>query len=211
MENPNGITEPPVRLPVTASTLFARLTFDGHTLSITRRLWPLPWHRTRRIPLRDVMAVEGWTRDKNPGVDGKTFHYRRVRRYQGGEQFSRNIRIRRPRSALADRFLRFQEVVNEAVVDHARSIIDARGPGAPTGPAHWDAEFQARIAHGLRTPYPYADDEARFKNHTLLPGSALVKSGSYVLHQLRLRDNALLEWHRFLHGPPAAPPPPTRP
>ncbi|WP_146207016.1 hypothetical protein [Streptomyces tirandamycinicus] len=133
MENPNGITEPPVRLPVTASTLFARLTFDGHTLSITRRLWPLPWHRTRRIPLRDVMAVEGWTRDKNPGVDGKTFHYRRVRRYQGGEQFSRNIRIRRPRSALADRFLRFQEVVNEAVVDTRAPSSTPAGPGRRPG------------------------------------------------------------------------------
>lgn len=204
MKDPNGRTEPPVRLPVTASALSARLTFDGHTLSITRRLRPLPWHRTRRIPLRDVMAVEGWVREKIPGVDGKTTNYYRVRRYVLGRQLSRNVRVRR---AAHDGFRRFQEVVNEAVVDHARSIIDARGPGAPTGPAHWDAAFQARIAHGLRTPYPYADDEARFKNHILLPDWALAKSGSYVLHQLRLRDGALLEWHRFLHEPPATPPP----
>lgn len=204
MKDPNGRTEPPVRLPVTASALSARLTFDGHTLSITRRLRPVPWHRTRRIPLRDVMAVEGWVREKIPGVDGKTMTYFRVRRYVLGKQLSRNVRVRR---AAHDGFRRFQEVVNEAVVDHARSIIDARGPGAPTGPAHWDAAFQARIAHGLRTPYPYADDEARFKNHILLPDWALTKSGSYVLHQLRLRDGALLEWHRFLHEPPATPPP----
>jgi hypothetical protein len=203
MTNPNGVSEPPVRRPPTASTLFVRLTFDGHTLSITRRLWPLPWGRTIRIPLREVMAIEAWVREKNPGVDGgKTMSYHRVRRYRHDEQRSWDIRIRRSRSATADDFRRFQGAVNEAVVDHARGIIDARGPGAPTGPAHWDARFQATIAHGLRTPYPLAED-ARWKNHTLLPDWAMQKSGAYVLHQLRLRDGALLEWHRFLHEPPA--------
>jgi len=203
MTNPNGVSEPPFRYPLTASTLSVRLTFDGHTLSITRRLWPLPWGRTRRIPLRDVMAIEAWVREKNPGLEGgKTMSYYRVRRYLHAEQHSRDIRIRRSRSATADDFRRFKDAVNEAVVDHARGIIDARGPGAPTGPAHWDAGFQATIAHGLRTPYPLAEDP-RLKNHTLLPGWAVQKSGAYVLHQLRLRDGALLEWHHFLHEPPA--------
>ncbi|MFI7235084.1 hypothetical protein [Streptomyces cyaneofuscatus] len=201
MTNPNGVGEPPIRPPLTASTLSARLTFDGHTLSMTRRLWPLPWGRTGRVPLRDVMAVEAWVREKDPGVDGKTMTYYRVRRYLHGEQRLRNIRIRRLGSATADAFQQLQETVNEAVVDHARGIIDARGPGAATGPAHWDAGFQDTIAHGLRTPYPLAQD-TRFKNHTLLPGRASEKSGAYVLRQLRLRDGTLLEWHHFLHEPP---------
>ncbi|CAM5355173.1 hypothetical protein SALBM311S_04943 [Streptomyces alboniger] len=198
MTTPDGVSEMPVCHPLTVSTLSVRLTFDGHTLSITRRLRPLPWGRTSRIPLRDVMAIEAWVHEKNPGRDGeKSKSYYRVRRYLHGEQRSRNIRIRRPRSATADDFRRFQGAVNEAVVDHARAIIDARGPGAPTGPAHWDAAFQAKIAHGLRTPHPLAD-EVRFENHTLLPDWAMQKSGAYVLHELRLRDGSLLEWHRFL-------------
>jgi hypothetical protein len=93
--------------------------------------------------------------------------YCRVRGYLHAGQHSRDIRIRRSRGATADDFRRFQDAVNEAVVVHARGIIDARGPGAPTGPAHWDAGFQATI------------------------------------HQLRLRDGALLELHHFLHEPPA--------
>jgi len=203
MTNPNGVSEPPFRYPLTASTLSVRLTFDGHTLITTRRLWPLPWGRTRCIPLRDVMAIEAWVREKNPGLEGgKTMSYYRVRRYLHAEQHSRDIRIRRSRSATADDFRRFKDAVNEAVVDHARGIIDARGPGAPTGPAHWDAGFQATIAHGLRTPYPLAEDP-RLKNHIPLPGWAVQKSGAYVLHELRLRDGALLEWHHFLHEPPA--------
>ncbi|MEH0581713.1 hypothetical protein QBA54_46440 [Streptomyces sp. B21-108] len=130
MTNPDGVSEPPVRHPLTASTLSVRLTFDGHTLSITRRLWPLPWGRTIRIPLRDVMAIEAWVREKNPGADGgKTMSCYRVRRYLHAEQRSRDIRIRRSGSATADDFRRFQVAVNEAVVDHARGIIDARGPG----------------------------------------------------------------------------------
>ncbi|GAA0286046.1 hypothetical protein GCM10009540_01500 [Streptomyces turgidiscabies] len=36
------------------STLSVRLPFDGHTPGITRRLWPLPWGRTSRIPLREA-------------------------------------------------------------------------------------------------------------------------------------------------------------
>ncbi|SHI45727.1 hypothetical protein [Streptomyces sp. 3214.6] len=67
MTKPDGVSEPPVRQPLTASTLSVRLTLDGHTLSITRRLWPLPWGRTPRVPLRDVMAMEAWVREKNPG------------------------------------------------------------------------------------------------------------------------------------------------
>ncbi|MFE7482487.1 hypothetical protein [Streptomyces sp. NPDC057552] len=189
---------PPVRHPLTASTLSARLTFDGHTLRLTRRLRPLPWGRTGRIPLRDVMAIEAWVREKKPGAEGRTLTYCRVHHYRDGEERLRNIRIRRPRSATADAFQRLQEAVNEAVVDHARGIIDARGPGAATGPAHWDADFRDTIAHGLRTPCPLAQD-ARLKNRVLLPDWALQKSGPYVLHQLRLRDGALLEWHRFLH------------
>jgi hypothetical protein len=91
--------------------------------------------------------------------------YCRVRGYLHAGQHSRDIRIRRSRGATADDFRRFQDAVNEAVVVHARGIIDARGPGAPTGPAHWDAGFQATIAHGLRTPYSLAEDP-RLKNPT---------------------------------------------
>ncbi|MGK5643245.1 hypothetical protein ACSNOK_33900, partial [Streptomyces sp. URMC 126] len=81
MTNPKRVSEPPVRYPLTASPLFARLTFDGHVLSITNRLWPLPWGRTRRIPLYEVMAIEPWVRYKLTGVDGtKTMHYYRVLR-----------------------------------------------------------------------------------------------------------------------------------
>ncbi|MGK5448792.1 hypothetical protein [Streptomyces radiopugnans] len=159
MTNPKRVSEPPVRYPLTASPLFARLTFDGHVLSITNRLWPLPWGRTRRIPLYEVMAIEPWVRYKLPGVDGtKTMHYYRVLRYWHGKQDVWDIRIFRPMSATEDDFRRLKDAVNEAVVDHARGIIDARGPGAPTGPAHWDAKFQAKIVHGLRTPYPLAED-----------------------------------------------------
>ncbi|MGW2619622.1 hypothetical protein [Streptomyces sp. NPDC001500] len=154
--------------------------------------------------MADVMAVEAWVREKSPGLDGgKTVLFYRVRRYVHGGQRFWDVRIRRRRSAGAEDFRRFQEAVNEAVVDHARGVIDARGPGAPTGPAHWDAGFQAVIAHGLRTPYPLAE-EARQRKHIRLPGWALQRSGAYVLHQLRMRDGALLEWHRFLHEPPAS-------
>ncbi|MYX16904.1 hypothetical protein GTY67_26510 [Streptomyces sp. SID8374] len=115
-----------------------------------------------------MMAIEAWGRQKDPGVDGKTVTYYRVCRYVRGEQRLRDIRIRRPTSATAEGFRQFMEVVNEAVVDHARGIIDARGPGRPPVRRTGMPGSRRRPPTGCAR-YPLADG-TRFEKHTLLPG-----------------------------------------
>lgn len=121
----------PVGRPLTAAPLFTRLAFDGETLEITSRLRPSPRGRTTRIPLSDLMAIEAWSRDRHPGVDGtRQLLSFRVRRYWNGEQITHHVRVMR-KAPTAD-FRRLQEGVNEAVVDRARRVIDARGQEHPS-------------------------------------------------------------------------------
>ncbi|QNE17311.1 hypothetical protein F1D05_04480 [Kribbella qitaiheensis] len=140
--------------PLQAHTRWVRVTFDGVTISVTRRLNPLPRSRTARYPLADVTAAEfAWC-----GGEGefRQFELRLLRRgptlrigVRIGDRHQRDI----PWEVLA-------ETINEASGQRMRHILRASVGLGPWSEAVWQ-QVEARTPELQVFAEPYYDDRTR--------------------------------------------------
>ncbi|WP_460072145.1 hypothetical protein [Streptomyces sp. YKOK-I1] len=191
MTTPRDPGTPEAR-PLRASTRWSRLEFDGHAITHTLRVWPLPWGRTTRMPLEELLILDIPRRHRNrdnapPEVFTLVLH-----RDDAGRVRTTHITL--GRTGRAQRLFRwFANCVNEALTEQARLVLAARDPSVPHVPAAPDDRYTRPLTRMLQdSPTAPSGDGA---------ATAFPRPGDILLHEL-LRDGRLVEWWRALRTPP---------
>ncbi|MFI1044246.1 hypothetical protein [Streptomyces griseoruber] len=182
----------PAARPLSASTRWSRLEFDGHAVTHTLRAWPIPWGRTTRMPLEELLILDIPRRPKDRDNMPPEVHTLVLHRDDAG--WLRTVHITLGKTGRALRLFRwFANCVNEALTEQARLILAARDPAAPQVPDAPDDRYATWLTRLLQdSPTgPHSDGAA-----TTSP-----RPGDMLLHEL-LRDGLLAEWWRSLRTPP---------
>ncbi|WP_330347250.1 hypothetical protein [Streptomyces sp. NBC_00582] len=189
MTTPRHPGAPPAR-PLRVRTRWSRLEFDGHTVSLTRRTWPLPWGRTSRIPLEQVLVLDIPRRRKNRDNMPRELYTLVVHLDQGGP---RKIPVTVGRTGRALRRCRwFANCVNEALTEQARLLLAARDPSAPQFPTPREDWYTVRLQRAL--------DDSPTGPHSDWAATAFPRPGDVLLGEL-LEAGLLAEWWRSVRTP----------
>lgn len=191
MTTPRHPGVPPAR-PLRVHTRWSRLEFDGHTVSLTRRTRPLPWGRTARIPLEQVLILEIPHRRKNRDAMPRELFTLVLHVDEGGRPRTIPLAVGRTSRALS-RCRWFANCVNEALTEQARLVLATRDPCAPGLPTTGDDRYTAYLRRAL--------DDSPTAAHSDWAATTFPRPGDVLLREL-LAAGLLAEWWRSLRTPP---------
>ncbi|WP_340374114.1 hypothetical protein U5640_02280 [Streptomyces sp. SS7] len=191
MTTPRHPGLPPAR-PLRVHTRWSRLEFDGHTVSLTRRTWPLPWGRTSRIPLEQVLILDIPRRRRNRDNAPRELFTLVLHLDEGGRSRTIPLTVGKTMRALS-RSTWFSGCVNEALTEQARLLLATRDPFAPEFPTTGDDWYAVRLRRALEDSPTVA--------HSDWAATSFPRPGDVLLRDL-LEDGLLAEWWRCVRTPP---------